>query len=482
MGGADGWPWPRRGRFDADLCVIGAGSGGLSVAYAASRMGARVVLVEGGAMGGDCLNTGCVPSKALIAAARHAQILRQGARFGIAPVEPQVDFATVQAHVRQVIAGIAPVDSQERYEGLGVHVIRDWAHFVSPDAIEAGGRRITARRFVIATGSRPKIPPVPGLDSVPYLTNETVFDLTALPAHLLVLGGGPIGIELAQAFRRLGAAVTVIEADRALAREDPEAAALVLARLGAEGVEIRNNTAVHSVVEDGDGIALTTATGVLRGSHLLVATGRQPDLARLDPAAGGIRVNDRGVRVDAGLRSSNRRVHAVGDAAGGMQFTHLANYHAGIVIRQVLFGLPAKVRTDHIPRVTYSDPELAQIGQTEAEAQKAHGTRLEVLRFPYAENDRARATAETDGFIKVMAVGGRPVGVTIVGAEAGELVALWSVVLANRLKLAAVANMVAPYPTLGEIGKRAAGAYFASRLFENGMVKRVVGLVQRILP
>lgn len=309
-----------------------------------------------------------------------------------------------------------------------------------------------------------------------------MFDLTALPAHLLVLGGGPIGIELAQAFRRLGAAVTVIEADRALAREDPEAAALVLARLRAEGVEIREGTAVASVTQDGDGIALTTTTGALRGSHLLVATGRQPDHARLDPAAGGIRVNDRGVRVDAGLRSSNRRVFAVGDAAGGLQFTHLANYHAGIVIRQVLFGLPAKVRTDHIPRVTYCDPELAQIGQTEAEARKAHGTRLEVLRFPYAENDRARATAETDGFIKVMAVDGRPVGVTIVGAEAGELVALWSVVLANRLKLAAVANMVAPYPTLGEIGKRAAGAYFAPRLFENGMVKRVVGLVQRILP
>ena len=472
----------RKARFDADVCVIGAGSGGLSVAYAAARLGARVVLVEGGAMGGDCLNTGCVPSKALIAAGRHAQTMREGARFGIAPVEPQVDFAAVMAHVHRVIATIAPVDSQDRYEGFGVRVIRDWARFVSPDAIEAGGERITARRFVIATGSRPRIPAVPGLDGVAYLTNETVFDLTRCPAELIVLGGGPIGIELAQAFRRLGAGVSVIEADRALGREDPEAAALVLARLRAEGVTIREGTAVRAVAQDGDGIVVDTANGLLRGSHLLVATGRHADLGRLDPAAGGVAFDDRGVRVDARLRSSNRRVYAVGDAAGGMQFTHLANYHAGIVIRQILFGLPARTSTAHIPRVTYSDPELAQIGLTEAEALKAHGARLEVLRFPYAENDRAQASGQTDGFIKVMAVGGRPVGVTIAGAEAGEIVGLWSFVMANRLKLAAVANMVAPYPTLGEIGKRAAGAYFSPRLFDNGLVKRVVGLVQRILP
>lgn len=462
--------------------MIGAGSGGLSVAYAAARMGARVVLIEAGAMGGDCLNTGCVPSKALIAAARHAQAMRDGARFGIAAVEPQIDFAAVHAHVRRVIDTIAPVDSQERYEGFGVRVIRDRARFVSPTEVEAGAFRIAARRFVVATGSRPFVPPIPGLDAVPFLTNETVFALSERPDHLIVLGGGPIGIELAQAWRRLGAGVTVVEAASALGREDQEAAAALLDRLRAEGVTILEATAVEHVARADGAIVAATAAGDIRGTHLLVAAGRRADLAALNLAAAGVEHDTSGVKVDARLRSSNRRVYAVGDAAGGMQFTHLANYHAGVVIRQILFGLPARARTDHIPRVTYTDPELAQIGPTEAEARSLHGDALRVLRFPYAENDRAQADGTAAGFIKVMAVSGRPVGVTIVGAAAGELVALWSLVIADRRKLASVANMVAPYPTLGEIGKRAAGAYFAPRLFENAMVKRAVGLVQRVLP
>lgn len=470
--------------IETDLCIIGAGAGGLSLAAGAAQMGARVVLIEGAEMGGDCLNHGCVPSKALIAAARAAQARRDGAALGILPVEPEVDFAAVMAHVARTIASIAPMDSQPRFEGFGVRVIRAWARFVSPSEVEAGGHRIRARRFVIATGSRPFIPLVPGLAGVPFLTNESIFHQTALPAHLLVLGGGPIGIEMAQAHRRLGARVTVIEAGRCLGREDPEAAALVLARLRAEGVEIVEGVAVAEVSGGPGAIRLRLADGrEVAGSALLVATGRQVALERLDLAAAGIEASPRGVAVDAGLRSvTNRRVYAIGDAAGRAQFTHVAGYHAGVLARSILFGLPARAASHHIPRVVYAEPELAQVGLTEAEARAAHGAALTVIRQEFAHNDRAQAMGEAEGFLKLMVLKGRPVGVTLVGPQAGELIGLWALALSARLKLAAVAGMVAPYPTLTEISKRAAGAYFFPKLFANPWVKRGVRLVQRLLP
>jgi pyruvate/2-oxoglutarate dehydrogenase complex dihydrolipoamide dehydrogenase (E3) component len=468
-------------RIETDICVIGAGSGGLSVAAGAVQMGARVVLIEGAEMGGDCLNHGCVPSKALLAAAKAAHAMTAGAAFGIAPVEPQVDFGAVKDHVERVIATIAPVDSQERFEGLGVRVIRAWGRFVSPNEVEAGGHRITARRFVIATGSRPMVPPIPGLDTVPYLTNETIFPLREKPAHLIVIGGGPIGMEMAQAHRRLGCAVTVIEGAKALGREDPELAAVVLEKVRAEGVVIREGASVAQVSGEG-GVTVTLADGgTISGSHLLVAVGRQVALDGLNLDVAGVAHDRRGVTVDTRLRSSNRRVYAVGDAAGGLQFTHLAGYHAGIVIRQALFGLPARA-TAPIPRVTFTDPELAQVGLTEAEARVLHGDALTVLRWPYHDNDRAQAEGKTAGLIKVMVVRGRPVGAGIAGAQAGELIGLWSLALSARLKMSALGGMVMPYPTLGEVSKRAAGAYFSPKLFDSKGVKRVVRLVQRFLP
>jgi pyruvate/2-oxoglutarate dehydrogenase complex dihydrolipoamide dehydrogenase (E3) component len=466
-----------------DLCVVGAGSGGLSLAAGAVQMGASVVLIEGGEMGGDCLNYGCVPSKALIAAAKHAHAMGSGAAFGVAPVAPQVDFAAVMAHVRAVISGIAPHDSQERFEDLGVVVIRDWARFVSPREMTAGGVSIRARRFVIATGSSPAVPPIPGLAETPHLTNETVFDLEVLPRRLLILGAGPIGVELGQAFRRLGAEVALVEAGRALGRDDPEAAAVVLDALRAEGVDIREGSAVAAAARHGDGVRLKLASGeTLDGSHLLVAAGRRPNLDRLDLAAGGVEATAKGVAVDAGLRSvSNRRVYAIGDAAGGLQFTHVAGYHAGVVIRSALFRLPSKARTDHIPRVTYADPELAQIGPTEAEAREAFGDKVSVARFPFAENDRARAERETAGFVKaVIGPKGRVLGATAVGKGAGEQIALWALGVASGLKIGAVAGMVAPYPTFSEASKRAAGAHFAPRLFESPWVKRTVRLLAKL--
>jgi pyruvate/2-oxoglutarate dehydrogenase complex dihydrolipoamide dehydrogenase (E3) component len=468
-------------RIGTDLCVIGAGSGGLSVAAGAVQMGARVVLIEGAEMGGDCLNHGCVPSKALLAAARAAHAMTAGAPFGIAPALPQVDFGAVKDHVAGVIAAIAPIDSQERFEGLGVRVIRAWARFVSRTEVEAGGHMIAARRFVIATGSRPAVLPIPGLETVPYLTNETIFALRERPAHLVVIGGGPIGVEMAQAHRRLGSAVTVIESAQPLSREDPELAAVVLDRLRAEGVTIREGAAVATVSADG-GVTVTLADGSsITGSHLLLATGRKVALERLNLEAAGVAHDARGVTVDARLRSSNRRVFAVGDAAGGAQFTHLAGYHAGIVLRQALFALPARA-TAAIPRATYTDPELAQVGLTEAEARRLHGQAVSVVCWPYHDNDRARAEGRTAGLIKLVVVKGRPVGAGIVGAQAGELIGLWSLALAARLKLSALAGVVLPYPTLGEVSKRAAGAYFSPQLFASAGVKRAVRLVQRFLP
>ncbi len=470
-------------RIKADVLIIGAGSGGLSVAAGASQMGASVVLLEGHKMGGDCLNYGCVPSKALIASAKAAYAQAHSGPYGVADVTPSVDYAATKDHVRDVIARIEPMDSQDRFEGFGIRVIREFGTFVSPTEVQAGDYRITARRVVIATGSSPLVAPIPGLDAVPYETNETLFDLRERPDHLLILGGGPIGIEMAQAHIRLGCRVTVIEGGSALGRDDPELAAVVLDTLRAEGVEIAEGAMAARIAGQAGAIEVEAADGrIFKGSHLLVALGRKTNTERLNLKAGGVETTRTGIKVDAGLRSTNRRVYAIGDVAGGMQFTHVAGYHAGVIIRSMLFGLPSKAATNHIPRATYCDPELAQVGLTEAEARDQYGSKVEVARFDFQHNDRAIAERKTTGFIKVMVVKSRPVGVSIVGHQAGELIGLWSLVLANRLKMGQIAGMIAPYPTIGEINKRVVGAYFSPRLFDNPMVKRVVGFVQRWIP
>lgn len=476
-------PEPHPTQITADLCIIGAGSGGLSIAAGAAQMGARVVLIEGGEMGGDCLNSGCVPSKALIAAAKAAQAMRTPAPYGVKPVEPEIDFAAVMDHVARTIATIAPMDSQDRFEGFGVTVLRAYARFTSANTLSAGGTTVRARRFVIATGSRPLVPPVPGIETVPYLTNETIFAQRERPAHLIVLGGGPIGIEMAQAHRRLGAAVSVVGGRKILGRDDPETAAVVLDALRAEGVTLYEGRHVVRLGRLGADIEAVLSDGtVITGSHLLVAAGRQVALDRLNLAAAGVAFTDKGVTVGPDLRTTNRRIYAVGDAAGGLQFTHVAGAHAGIVIKQVLFGLPAAFSTRAIPWVTYTDPELAQVGLTEARARELHGDALTVIRQDFRHNDRAQTEGKTKGLLKVMIVKGRPVGASVVGAQAGELIGIWALAISSRLKMSAIAGMVAPYPTLGEIAKRAAGAYFSPRLFDNPWLKRVVRTVQRLVP
>lgn len=470
-------------RIKTDICVIGGGSGGLSVAAGAVQMGARVVLIEGGKMGGDCLNYGCVPSKALLAAGKAAQAHRGGEPLGVTPHAPQVDFGAAKDHVTATIATIAPHDSVERFEGLGVQVLQGYGRFISETEVQVDDTVVAARRFVIATGSSPMVPPIPGLDTVPFLTNETLFDLREKPGQLLIIGGGPIGLEMAQAHSRLGVRVTVVEGDRALGRDDPDAAALVLDHLRAEGIEIIENAKVEAVRGRAGAIEVEVAGGtVFIGTHLLLAVGRAPNTDRLNLPAARVKTTRAGVQVDAHLRTSNRRIYAIGDVAGQGQFTHLAGYHAGVVIRSVVLGLPAKVRTDHIPNVTFTDPELAHVGLTEAATRNQYGARAQVVRFDMAGLDRAQAEGKTHGFIKLMIVNGRPVGTTIVGAQAGELIAVWAMALANNLKLTAITSTVLPYPTLAEISKRAAGAYFSPKLFDNPMLKRVVGLVQRFLP
>ncbi|SFL25365.1 Pyruvate/2-oxoglutarate dehydrogenase complex, dihydrolipoamide dehydrogenase (E3) component [Loktanella salsilacus] len=470
-------------RIETDICIIGAGSAGLSIASGAAQMGARVVLIEGHKMGGDCLNYGCVPSKALLASAKHAHAGLDNPDFGIAQAHPEVNYAGAKDHVRRVIDAIAPVDSQERFEGFGCTVIRENGRFISETEVQAGETIIKARRFVVATGSGPFVPPIDGLDSVTVHTNETIFDLREKPDHLLVVGGGPIGMEMAQAHVRLGCKVTVIEGAKAMGKDDPEMAAIVLDNLRSEGIEIVED-AQASRISGGDGtITVHTPKGDFTGSHLLMAVGRAVNVANLGLDTANVEHNRRGLKVDDSLRSvSNKRVYAAGDVAGGLQFTHVAGYHGGQLVRSLVLGLPSKVRTDHIPWVTYTDPELAQVGLTEAQAREAHGDKLTVVRSEYSHNDRANTELQMRGLIKVMVVGGKPVGASIAGHLAGELIALWAMAIANKMKMQAISNTVLPYPTYMELNKRAAGAYFTPKLFESDMVKRIVGLVQRFLP
>jgi len=452
-----------------DICVIGAGSGGLSVAAGAVQMGATVALVEKGEMGGDCLNTGCVPSKALLAAGEKAQAVRDARCFGIQAAEPIVDWAVVNRHVHQVIGNIAPNDSQERFEELGVHVIRAAGEFVDGRTLQAGDTTIRAKYSVIATGSSPFVPPIEGLNDVDYFTNENIFDNKEAVDHLVVIGGGPIGMEMAQAHRRLGAKVTVMEMARLLIKDDPELTKIVIEHSREEGITFHEGGRDLRFEKTDEGFAAYCATDegkqCVHGSHLLISTGRRANVDGLNLEAAGVNYSPRGVDVDARLRSSNKRIFAIGDVVGPYQFTHMAAYQAGIVIRNILFKLPAKVDYSAVPWVTYTDPELAHVGMTEADAEQS-GKPIRVLRWSFDENDRAQAERRTEGMVKVIAAkNGRILGATIVGLHAGELIQPWVLAISQKLKIGAMAGMIAPYPTLAEVSKRIAGSYYTPSLF-----------------
>lgn len=467
-----------------DLCVIGAGSGGLSVAAGAVQMGASVVLLEKHKMGGDCLNYGCVPSKALIAASKRAHTMRSANSLGISPVSPQVDRTAVRQHIRDVIAAIEPNDSVERFTGLGVNVITSAGRFTDSSTVVAGDHVIKARRFVIATGSSPLVFPIDGLSDVPYFTNETIFENDIRPEHLIVIGGGPIGMELAQAHLRLGSQVTVLEGRTALGKDDPELTEIVLRRLRAEGLDIREGAMVQRISQTIDGAidATISVDGVeenIRGTHLLVATGRAPNVDGLGLEEAGVTYSKRGIEVSKALKTSNKKVYAIGDVTGGYQFTHVAGYHAGLVIRNALFRLPVSVNPEIYPWVTYTDPELAHVGMTEDEARKKHGDKIGVLRWPYHENDRAQAEGDTDGLVKVVITKkGKILGASICGAHAGDIIQMWALGIANGMNIKAFTAYISPYPTLAEINKRAAGTHFMPKL-ANPMVRKVVGFLSR---
>ena len=439
-----------------DLAVIGAGSAGLSVAAVAAQFGQSVVLFEKGEMGGECLNTGCIPSKALLAAAKAAHAHRSSASLGVEADDPEISFAKVMDHVDRTIASIAPHDSQTRFEGLGVKVVRAAARFTGRNTLEADGERFEARRIVIATGSRAIVPAIPGLAEVAYFTSETIFNNRTLPNHLIIIGAGPVGLEMAQGFRRLGSDVTVLDAALCLAKDDPELVAVVLKQLRSEGTAIYNNMRIHSIGSAGASIEVLLDGGQkISGTHLLVAAGRAPNIEGLNLEAAGIEYDAQGIRIDRSLRSiSNRNIYVAGDAAAGLQLTHVANYHAGLIIKNALFRLPVKNRSDIIPWVTFTDPELAHVGLTETEARAIHGEKIKVLRWSFSENDRAVAEGTPEGLVKIVTLkNGGILGASIVGPNAGEQIALWSLAVSRKLKISAIASLVLPYPTLGEAGK-----------------------------
>lgn len=467
----------------ADLAIIGGGAAGLSLASGAAQLGRKVVLAERDAMGGDCLNVGCVPSKALIAAADAAAAVRGAAHLGIAGKAPAVDWTTVRRHLTETIAGIAPHDSVERFEGLGVTVLRASAKFTGPQTLAVGSQEVRAKRIVIATGSRPAVPPVPGLTDGPFLTNETIFGLPDLPTHLIILGGGAIGMELAQAFVRLGSKVTLLERAQILVRENREMVEVVKTGLLRDGVDLREGVAADVVsYPDEGGVRVDTSSGdTLSGSHLLVAAGRRWSFDDLDLAKGLIlREPDGRLKLDAHLRTTNRRVYAIGDAAGGPQFTHLAGHHASYLVKRLLFRVPGTAETAALPRVTFTRPEIAAVGLSAEEAERKWPGKVQVSTAVFAGNDKARAEARTDGLVEIV-VGpkGRVVGAGIVGEGAAEQIALWCLAVSRNVKTSALAGLLLPYPTLAEVGKRAVGKLFEPVVFSD-RTRRLVSWLWRL--
>lgn len=459
-------------KFDYDIGVIGGGAAGLTVASGAAQLGAGVVLIEREReLGGDCLHYGCVPSKTLLATAHARHVMASAERYGLPPVAlPPVDFARVRERIAAVIADIQRHDSVERFCTLGAEVRFGRARFVDEHVAEIDGRRVSAEKWVLATGSRAQIPPVPGLAETPHLTNRDIFSLERLPARLVILGGGPIAVELAQAFRRLGSQVDVIQrSGRLLTRDDADMAAVVHAALTAEGVRLHLGAELARVRPEGGGAEVEfTQAGQARsvsGDALLVALGRTPNVEGLGLEAAGVAFSARGIEVDARLRTSRKHIFACGDVTGAWQFTHAAGYEAGVVVAGAVLRLPRKADYAWMPWCTYSDPALGGMGLTEAQARKA-GVEHRVLEERFADNDKARAEARPDGRVKLLlGSGGKPLGVHIVGAGAGELLGEWAAVLSGGVSMARLAGIVHPYPSRAESAKMLAGRLMGETLF-----------------
>lgn len=468
---------------NTDICIIGGGTGGLNLAAKAAQMGAKVVLIEENKMGGESLNSGCIPSKSLLASARAVKKMRGCAPLGITPVTPEINYQKVREHIKAVMNTIAPQDSIERFTGLGVTVISGKAQFVDAETVKVNDTSIKARRFVVAAGSSPAVPGIPGLSNVTFYTNESIFDLTEKPNHLIVIGGGPIGCELAQAFLLLGVNVTLLEAQKILPRDDVDLVDILRQELIKDGLELFENIKVLNMSKTASGISVTFETGgtprTIDGSHLLVAAGRRPNINELNLEAAGINYTPRGIQVNARLQTSNKKIYAIGDVIGDYHFTHVANYHASIVLRNILFRKPTTVNYHAVPWVTYTEPELAHVGMT-AEAAKQAGKKVKSFEVDFKENDRALAENQTTGKIKVLTnSGGAILGATIVGAHAGELILPWVLAINSGLPIRAMASVVAPYPTLGEISKKVAFNYYAPKLYSK-MTQFIVKMLAKM--
>ena len=460
------WTNPEpRGRYD--LVVLGGGTAGLVSAMGAAGLGARVALVERELLGGDCLNTGCVPSKAILRSARAAADARRAPEVGVRVAGVDADFASVMRRMRERRADISPHDSAVRLRAAGVDVYFGEARFMEPSAIAVGGRTLTFRRAVIATGGRPSVPAIPGLAAVPYLTNETLFALTEQPRRLAILGAGPIGCEMAQAFARLGTEVTLVDqATQVLPREDADAAAIVARRMTADGVTIVLGTKILEVSADGHGIRLrldSGGAGLEPCDHLLIAVGRAPNIEGLDLPAAGVAFDTSGVVVDDRLRTSNRRIFAAGDVCSTFKFTHAADALARIVIQNALFFGRKRASALVIPWCTYTDPEVAHVGCYEEEA-KCAGRRVETITIPLGDVDRAVVDEERDGFVRVHHERGRLLGCTVVASRAGEMIGVATHALTHGASLSDLGSTIHPYPTLNNAFRAAGDAYARTRL------------------
>lgn len=471
------------GIIHCDLAIIGGGAGGLSLAAGSAQLGLKVVLVESGKMGGDCLNYGCVPSKSLLAAAKTFYHIKQASLFGIHTQELTIDFPQVMQHVHQVITNIAEHDSVERFESLGVHVIQSSGCFLTSNTFQVKDKIIRAKRFVIATGSSPFIPQIPGIESAPYLTNETIFDLQERPEHLIVIGGGPIGCELAQAFAMLGSKVTILEGLNILPKDDADCVAVVRSQLEEMNIAIYEQAKVQQIESPPDsGIIVSfkrqNELETITGSHLLIATGRRANMDGLDLEKANIKHTPKGIEVNQRLQTNNKKIYAIGDVTGPYQFTHMAGYQAGVVLRNVVFKWPTKVNYNAVPWVTYTEPELAHVGLLAIDAQKRPD--IQITEWPFADNDRAQTERTLKGKIKIITdKKARILGVTIVGPHAGELILPWVMAIREQKTLRSFTDVIAPYPTLSEINKRVAGEFYTPKLFSK-KIRTLVRWLQKL--
>jgi len=466
-----------------DLVVIGGGPGGLVVASVAAQAGLKVTLVEKtDYLGGDCLHTGCVPSKALIHAARTAHTARTGVREGLLSTMPGIDFEQAIVQVEQAIARIQVWDDPERFRGYGCDVRFGKAQFVSPDSITVDEEIIRGRRFVIATGSRPALPPIPLLEQAGFETSDSIFKRRDRPGHLTVIGGGPIGVELAQAFVRLGSKVTLIEmSDRLLPAHDPQVSAALQQALEGEGIHVITGVLVAGIHREGEMRQLRLSDDALvETDRILVATGRRPVLHGLGLEAAGVEFNKQGIIVDRRLRTSRKHIYAVGDVCGPYPFTHMAEYQAGIALANIVFRIPRKVDYRVVPQVVYTDPEVASVGLTETEA-VAQGLRYQVAQFPLAELDRAITDRATTGFARLLLRRGRILGASLVGPHAGELVHELALAMRVRAKAREISELVHAYPTYAQVHRRTINSNYA-HLLRSKRVRSLVWLLHRMLP